>query len=183
MASSAETTETSKPSTETTAETTTKSTKIITLKISDEAIFEVEDSVAMEILVIVKSFLEDQSPSTEIVPLSNILAKPFSQFIEFCKEHVMFKENPDKEKQKKISEFFLKEKSNEELLDMITVAKYLEAEDLLDLLSQAVADRIQIKSVEYMRKFFGIENDFTPEEEAKLCEERSWAFEDVDEGY
>ncbi|KAL3568903.1 hypothetical protein D5086_028793 [Populus alba] len=133
MASSAETTETSKPSTE----TTTKSAKIITLKISDEAIFEVEDSVAMEIL-----------------------------FIEFCKEHIMFKENPDKEKQKKISEFFLKEKSNEELLDMITVAKYLEAEDLLELLSQAVADRIQIKNVEYMRKFFGIENDFTPEEEA-----------------
>jgi len=95
----------------------------------------------------------------------------------------MFKENPDKEKQKKISEFFLKEKSNEELLDMITVAKYLEAEDLLDLLSQAVADRIQIKSVEYMRKFFGIENDFTPEEEAKLREERSWAFEDVDKDY
>jgi len=139
--------------------------------------------VAMEILVIVKSFLKDQSPSTKIVPLPNILAKPFSQFIEFCKEHVMFKENPDKEKQKKISEFFLKEKSNEELLDMITVAKYLEAEDLLDLLSQAAADRIQNKSVEYMRKFFGIENDFTPEEEAKLCEERSWAFEDVDEGY
>ncbi|KAJ6870276.1 hypothetical protein NC652_036030 [Populus alba x Populus x berolinensis] len=75
------------------------------------------------------------------------------------------------------------EKSNEELLDMITVAKYLEAEDLLELLSQAVADRIQIKNVEYMRKFFGIENDFTPEEEAKLCEEHSWAFEDVDEDY
>ncbi|KAJ6967800.1 hypothetical protein NC653_035893 [Populus alba x Populus x berolinensis] len=132
MASSAETTETSKPSTE----TTTKSAKIITLKISDEAIFEVEDSVAMEILVMVKSFLKDQSPSTEIVPLPM-----------YWPSHSH-------------------KKSNEELLDMITVAKYLEAEDLLELLSQAVADRIQIKNVEYMRKFFGIENDFTPEEEA-----------------
>ena len=44
-----------------------------------------------------------------------------------------------------------------------------------------MADRIKNKSVEYVRRFFGIESDYTPQEEAQLREEFAWAFEDVDE--
>ncbi|KAF9664503.1 hypothetical protein SADUNF_Sadunf16G0025500 [Salix dunnii] len=111
------------------AETTiTESTRIVRLKTSDEEIFEVEESVATE-MVIVKSFLVE-SPSAGTVPLLNVLAKPFSQFIEFCKERII----------------------NEELLDMFNVAKCLVVKDLFDLLRQAVADRIQNKSVEYTYK-------------------------------
>ncbi|MCI49592.1 SKP1-like protein 14-like, partial [Trifolium medium] len=51
---------------------------------------------------------------------------------------------------------------------------------LLDFLSQVIADRIANKSVEYVRKYFGIENDFTPEDEAKLREELPWTFTGVD---
>ncbi|KAG4214091.1 hypothetical protein ERO13_A01G100100v2 [Gossypium hirsutum] len=34
--------------------------------------------------------------------------------------------------------------------------------------------------VEYVRKVFGIENDYTPEEEAELRKQNEWAFEDLD---
>ncbi|KAL0011878.1 hypothetical protein SO802_006986 [Lithocarpus litseifolius] len=37
------------------------------------------------------------------------------------------------------------------------------------------------KSVEYVRKFFGIKGDYKPHEEEKYCEEYAWAFEGVDE--
>ncbi|KAJ6353486.1 hypothetical protein OIU76_002495 [Salix suchowensis] len=71
---------------------TAKPTKKITLKSSDNQIFEVEESVAMEFAT-VKSFFED-SPSTDTVPLPNVTAKPLSQVIEFCKEQIKFKSKP-----------------------------------------------------------------------------------------
>ncbi|KAJ6353485.1 hypothetical protein OIU76_002495 [Salix suchowensis] len=131
---------------------TAKPTKKITLKSSDNQIFEVEESVAMEFAT-VKSFFED-SPSTDTVPLPN---------------------------KKKYNAEFVTEKSDKDLVDMIPVANYLEIKDLLDVLNQAVADRIENKSVEYVRSFFGIDNDFTAEEEAALRREHAWAYEGVDE--
>ncbi|KAJ6419636.1 SKP1 [Salix viminalis] len=183
MSSSAEnptlTTEITKPSTEIATETA-QSAKKINLKTSDDQIFEVEESVAMEFAT-VKSFFEDAPSSTDTVPLPNVPAKPFSQVIEFCKEQIKFKANPDETEKKKSNSEFVKEKTNEDLVEMIPVANYLEIKDLLDVLNQAVADRIQNRSVEYVRSFFGIDNDFTSEEEALLREEHAWAFEDVDE--
>ncbi|WRX28336.1 SKP1 component, partial [Theobroma cacao] len=51
------------------------------------------------------------------------------------------------------------------------------SEDTIPL-PNAVADRIKNKSVEYVRRFFGIENDYTPEEEAAIRAENEWAFEE-----
>lgn len=48
-------------------------------------------------------------------------------------------------------------------------------EDLLDSCCQKIASMIRGKSVEEIRKLFNIENDFTPEEEAEIREENSWA--------
>ncbi|KAJ6929596.1 SKP1-like protein 14 [Populus alba x Populus x berolinensis] len=136
---------------------TAQPTKKITLKSSDNQIFEVEEAVAMEFAT-VKSFFEDSPSSTDTVPLPNVTAKPLSQVIEFCKEQIKFKANPDEAQKKKYH-----------------------SEDLLDVLNQAVADRIENKSVEYVRGFFGIDNDFTAEEEAALRQEHAWAYEGVDE--
>ncbi|XVF33815.1 hypothetical protein REPUB_Repub18cG0003200 [Reevesia pubescens] len=63
---------------------------------------------------------------------------------------------------------------------MILAANYLNIKDLLDMLNQAVADRIENKSVEYVRRFFGIENDYTAEEEAEVRAQNEWAFQGVD---
>jgi S-phase kinase-associated protein 1 len=86
-----------------------------------------------------------------------------------------------KEERKAFEAEFLKEESNEGIKEMILAANYLDIKEMLEFLNQSVADRIQNKSVEYVRNFFGIDNDFSPEEEAKLREEFAWAFEDVDE--
>ncbi|GAY46486.1 hypothetical protein CUMW_097450, partial [Citrus unshiu] len=59
---------------------------------------------------------------------------------------------------------FGKGKSNDELKEMLLVADYLTIKDTLDYLAETLANRIKNKSVEYIRKFFGIENNFMPEE-------------------
>ena len=56
-------------------------------------------------------------------------------------------------------------------------ANFLDIKSLLDLCSAKLASWITSKSVEEIREFFGIENDYTPEEEAKIKEENMWAQE------
>ena len=48
---------------------------------------------------------------------------------------------------------------------------------MLDLSCAKVASLIKNKSIQEIRKFFSIENDFTPEEEAQIMEENKWAEE------
>ncbi|GAY58120.1 hypothetical protein CUMW_184620 [Citrus unshiu] len=63
---------------------------------------------------------------------------------------------------------------------MILVANYLNIKMVLDYLTEALANKIKNKSVEYVRKLFGIENNFTPEEEEAGRKECEWTFEGVD---
>ncbi|XP_071714791.1 uncharacterized protein [Rutidosis leptorrhynchoides] len=69
-----------------------------------------------------------------------------------------------------------------EMNDLFEIIKKLHnASDnsvLFGLCCQEVADRIKDKSPEEVREIFGIENDFTPEEEAAIRAEHAWAYED-----
>ena len=56
-------------------------------------------------------------------------------------------------------------------------ANYLDIKPLLELSCAKVASQIKNKSVQEIRKYFNIENDFTPEEEAQIAEENRWAEE------
>ncbi|KAJ4829864.1 hypothetical protein Tsubulata_013121 [Turnera subulata] len=154
----------------------------ITLKSADGELFSVDEDVAMEFAT-VKRFFEDNTALTDteerVVPLPNAHSKQLSMAITFCSTVVELKGN---EAARKIfEESFVREKSNSELKGLIWVGNYLEVKHMLDVLSQGAADRIKDKSVEYARKFFGIENDFTPEEEARVRAENEWAFLNVDE--
>ncbi|KAJ9139592.1 hypothetical protein P3X46_030313 [Hevea brasiliensis] len=157
--------------------------KTITLKTADANYFEVEEPVAMEFAT-VKTFFDDNTETTfgTVIPLPNVLAEPLSLIIQYCKRNLKFRaESAPEEARKAYDADFVKELSNEQLRELILAVNYLDIKNLLDVLNQAVADRIKNKSVEYVRQFFGIENDFTPEEEARLREENAWAFEGVDE--
>jgi S-phase kinase-associated protein 1 len=53
-------------------------------------------------------------------------------------------------------------------------ANFLNVQRLMDAGCRALADTIKDKSVEEMRAMFGIENDFTPEEEEEIKKQNAW---------
>jgi S-phase kinase-associated protein 1 len=65
----------------------------------------------------------------------------------------------------------------EVLFELILAANYMDIKPLLELSCAKVASMIKGKSIQEIRKFFNIENDFTPEEEAQIIEENKWAEE------
>ena len=69
---------------------------------------------------------------------------------------------------------FLESMEMELLFEVIKAANFLEIESLLDLTCAKVATMLKGKSVEEIRQTFGIENDFTPEEEEEIRKENAW---------
>ena len=64
------------------------------------------------------------------------------------------------------------------LFDIILAANYLDIGDLLDLGTNAVANRIKkCKDAEEIRQTFNVENDFTEEELEQVRKENEWADE------
>uniref|UniRef100_A0A914XQH1 Skp1-related protein n=1 Tax=Plectus sambesii TaxID=2011161 RepID=A0A914XQH1_9BILA len=62
-----------------------------------------------------------------------------------------------------------------QLFKLLNAANYLEIKPLLDIGCKYVADKISGQTVEWVRDYLNMENDYTPEEEAKLKEEIAWA--------
>ncbi|CAI0450482.1 unnamed protein product [Linum tenue] len=159
--------------------------KTITLKSGDGEMFQVEEAVAME-LATVKNFFDDgtidSGNAAAVIPLPNVSAQPLSRIIVYCRKQVEFRGSAAAESEKRsFSDEFVKKLELGEVRDLVLAANYLNIPYLLDVLNQNIADRIQNKSVEFVRKFFGIENDFTPEEEQAIRDQNAWAFEGVDE--
>lgn len=109
------------------------------------------------------------------IPLPNVTAPVLSKVLEYWKHHVG-KSETDKDA-REFDRDFVKDASSSVLFDVIMVANYLDCKPLLDLACQAVADAIRDMNVEQVRGFFGITNDFTPDEEAAVREENRWAFD------
>ena len=77
------------------------------------------------------------------------------------------------------------------MIDLILAANYLDIKSLLDLSCKAVADIIKSaflvclsvhayvpdQSLDDFRKYWGIKNDFTPEEDAALKKDIEWVEE------
>ena len=60
------------------------------------------------------------------------------------------------------------------LCHLIVAANYLNIAPLVDLTCKALADMMKGKTTEEIRAFFGIQNDFTPEEEAEVRRQNAW---------
>ena len=63
------------------------------------------------------------------------------------------------------------------LFEIVMAANYLDIKPLLELSCAKVASLIKGKSVQEIRQFFNIENDFSPEEEEQVMQENKWAEE------
>ncbi|KAL9409968.1 hypothetical protein AB3S75_048231 [Citrus x aurantiifolia] len=162
------------------------SEKKITLKSSDGEELNVEKNVALEFEP-VTGFLEDNSVEADdeaiVVPLPNVSAAVLSELIPYVKQRLELSAKPVQEKLiiKAFDDQFTRHLSDDKLGELILAANYLGVNYLLDVLCDVTADRIKNKSVEYVREFLGIQNDFTPEEEAELRAQCPWAFEGVDQ--
>ncbi|KAK5813933.1 SKP1-like protein 14 [Gossypium arboreum] len=157
----------------------------ITLRTADNHEFEVDEAVAMELGTVKTFFDENPDATDEPIPLPNVSSKCLSTIIEYCKFHLSLRARGNdsssaEEEGKVYDEEMIKTHDNESLIELILAVNYLNIKDMLDTLNQGVADRIKNKSVEYVRRFFGIENDYTPEEEAEIRAQYEWAFEGVD---
>nr|XP_051178835.1 SKP1-like protein 1 isoform X1 [Lolium perenne]XP_051178836.1 SKP1-like protein 1 isoform X2 [Lolium perenne] len=161
--------------------------KMITLKSSDNEVFEVEEAVAMESQTI-RHMIEDDCADNGI-PLPNVNAKILSKVIEYCSKHVQAAKPaaadgaadgapapaPAEDLKNWDAEFVKVDQAT--LFDLILAANYLNIKGLLDLTCQTVADMIKGKTPEEIRKTFNIKNDFTAEEEEAVRRENQWAFE------
>ncbi|XP_047975604.1 SKP1-like protein 1 [Salvia hispanica] len=159
----------------------------ITLRSSDNEVFDVDEKVALESQTI-KYLIEDNCTDNGI-PIPNVTGKILSKVIEYCKRHVEAAAAADIKDEDKLAsaaaateelkafdtDFVKVDQAT--LFDLILAANYLNIKNLLDLTCQTVADMIKGKTPEEIRKTFNIKNDFTPEEEAEVRRENQWAFE------
>eukprot|EP00438_Fugacium_kawagutii_P011028 Skav204818 [mRNA] locus=scaffold3914:189206:192265:- [translate_table: standard] len=147
----------------------------LTLKSSQGEVFEVEPEVAC-MSTLIKNMVEDSGTDEEI-PLPNVKTAILSKAI--CSYH---KDNPPEEIQKPLKSelqqhcilmYFVSLLESQVLFELILAANYLDIKSLLDLTCAKVASMIKGKNTEEIRKQFNIVNDFTPEEEAQVREDRS----------
>lgn len=66
---------------------------------------------------------------------------------------------------------------NDDVIEIAEATNYLQMEQLLDESCAVIAGRIEGKTAEEIRVLLNIENDWTPEEEAKVREENAWCEE------
>lgn len=124
----------------------------------------------------IENLIEDAGVEAPI-PLPNVTGKILNKVAEYCKYHI---ENPDIQKQEEDDKV---EKRTDDicswdqefcqvdqptLFELILASNYLDIPGLLDLTCKTVANMIKGKTPEQIRQTFGLQNDFTPEEEEAI---------------
>eukprot|EP00253_Pinus_taeda_P001197 PITA_01197 len=155
----------------------------VTLKSSDNVLFDVTDAVAFESEYI-KMMIED-TDTANAIPLPNVSSKILSKVIEYCEYHVKAQmlaagKSAISEDEIRIWDEEFVKVDEATLCDLILAANYLNIENLLDLTCQTVADMIKEKTPEEIRKIFNIEKDFTTAEEEEVRRENQWAFFNIE---
>ena len=65
------------------------------------------------------------------------------------------------------------------IFEIILASNYLDISPLLELANAKMASVIKGKTTEEVRQLFGIQNEFTPEEEQQIIEENKWCMENL----
>ena len=155
----------------------------VKLVTSEGDVVDVDVEVASK-SVLIKGMIDDSGVEEEI-PLPNVKKSILLKIIEFC-THINTNSPPEIEKPLRsnnlgdVTSSYYSDFVNldqEVLFELILSANYLDIKSLLELSCAKVASLIKNKSIPEIRKFFNIENDFTPEEEAQIMEENKWAEE------
>jgi S-phase kinase-associated protein 1 len=161
----------------------------LNIKIADGTIFTVPKDWVLD-CTLIKNLLEMCDDEDSVLTLAEVKDyETFSKILEFCEYH---HNNKLKEISKPLKgllvdeicewdkNFFKFEKNNKSSMDkillqnMIQLANYLDYSDLLQICAAVIAENIKGMTTEEMREYFGVENDFTPEEEQKIREENKF---------
>ncbi|XP_065193707.1 S-phase kinase-associated protein 1-like [Sycon ciliatum] len=158
---------------------------ILKLESGDGEVFDVEVNVACQSEVI-KVMLEatgDIADDDDPVPLPNVNGATLRKVIAWCTQHQ--NDNPvEEENTLEASEpgtdnldswdkdFFKVDQGI--LFELILAANYLDIKSLLDAGCKTVANIIEGKTTEELRKTFNIVNDFSSDEEEEIRQENAW---------
>uniref|UniRef100_A0A915ED00 Skp1-related protein n=1 Tax=Ditylenchus dipsaci TaxID=166011 RepID=A0A915ED00_9BILA len=162
----------------------------IQLKANDSEIFEVECNVirlssTLNDILNIRDLKLDAGGSdmlSEPTELDKVDGPTLGKVIEWCKYHVndplqtVKNTEMDEPRTDDIPAWdveFLKGDQGM-LFKLILAADYLGVRGLLDSTCKTVANMIKGKKPEEIRYMFNIENDFTPDEEAKIRAENGW---------
>ena len=143
---------------------------MVAIVTADGKMFDISDSIVDQIRM-VKNAAEDFCD--EIIPIRTVNSDIFSMIVEFC----TFKtaEHDFEATEDFIKNFF--DVPTDILFDIISASNFLDAPDVLDAACSAAANLLRDKNPEEIRTILNIENKFTPEEEAEIIKENSWAFQ------
>eukprot|EP00760_Papus_ankaliazontas_P006446 PhM_4_TR13041/c0_g3_i1/m.88347/K03094/SKP1, CBF3D; S-phase kinase-associated protein 1 len=129
--------------------------------------------------MLLKELLQDNDDDNVELPVSCVRGDVLQKMVDFMAYHT---DHPAKELPKPMKEnffdivepwdkAFMEGLDHAFVFDLLTGANFLNAKELLEMCCARIAEWIKEKSVEEIRDMFGIENDFTPEEEEKLRKE------------
>ncbi|CAJ1950797.1 unnamed protein product [Sphenostylis stenocarpa] len=149
----------------------------IKLKCADGITMEVKSSIVKEMLT-VQSFVDELGVDA-VIPLHNVTSAEVECMVEYWSgRHPLGCNN---KAVREFNENFVKKLSLNEMKELLLAANYLNMNSFFEVISKGIADAIKNQTVEFAREFFGIESDYTPEEEAAYREANSWAFENIDQ--
>ncbi|RRT66210.1 hypothetical protein B296_00040391 [Ensete ventricosum] len=149
--------------------------KTVTLVSSDEVNFEVDLAIANQSDMIKNMILDMKNNDNDefVIPLLNVNSVVLAKVIQYWKEHAEVK---DTQQLAAFDESFANMHKTQ-LFETVLAANFLNSKPLLELLCKSIADKMKEMSVEEVREYFNIENDFTEEEEQKIRAENQWAFD------
>ncbi|XP_026439785.1 SKP1-like protein 1B [Papaver somniferum] len=148
--------------------------KTITLRSSDEQIFVIGETVALQSKTL-ELMIADNDNENIVIPLTTITGSILVKVIEYCNKHA---EVETSDEDKKIWDVqFVNFGSTQILFDMILAANFLNIKGLLDLTTNIVAEMVKGKTPNEIRRAFNIKDNFTPEEEEEVRRENNWANE------
>ena len=147
------------------------------------------ETVEVDQEIACKSFLIkgiiDEGGCEEEIPLPSIKKATLDKILEYC-AYIHTNQPPEIDKplrSSNLSDVVNEWYSNfvnleqEVLFELILAANFMDIKSLLELSCAKVASLIKGMTIPETRKFFNIENDFSPEEELQIMDENKWAEE------
>ncbi|KAI1465504.1 Skp1-domain-containing protein [Daldinia caldariorum] len=109
---------------------------------------------------------EPGSDEEPVLPPPNVYVNPGDSFSPVIDEHPFIVPTwPDN---------YLENMPQERIFALITAANFFDIHDLFEACAKVLAARAQAMSIDEMRAYFGVQNDFTAEEEEDLRNSYGW---------